>query len=201
MQRYKVFIYDSPVFLGNIKSFNEKIDIEVIWDIINQEELINDLKNKKYEGMNVFISFKDVVQGFKEFSTYFEKIEAAGGLVFKKECLLVINRLGRVDLPKGKLEERESIEECAIREVEEECGIDQIEIIKPLESTYHCYEIKGKWMLKTTYWFEMISNTKLDPTPQKEEDIDWVKWIPKKELNNVMKDTYPSLHQLLKTLI
>lgn len=201
MQRYKVFIYDSPVFFGNIKSFTEKMDVELNWEEINQEEFVQDIKDKKFEGKNVLVIVSDVQKGFEEFSSYFKKIEAAGGLVYKGDCLLVIKRLGRTDLPKGKLEEGESIEECAIREVEEECGIDQIEIVKVLENTYHCYEMRGKWMVKTTYWYEMISKTQLEPKPQVEEDIEWVKWISKDEIKEVMKDTYPSLIQVVNTAL
>ena len=62
------------------------------------------------------------------------------------------------DLPKGKLEENESIEQCAVREVEEECNMRLLKIVSKLPSTYHCYPYKGAWAFKTTYWYKMTSN-------------------------------------------
>ena len=67
-------------------------------------------------------------------------VEAAGGLVFNKDGdILMIFRNGKWDLPKGKLEIGESIEECAIREVEEECGISGLIIEKKIKDTYNIY--------------------------------------------------------------
>ena len=70
----------------------------------------------------------------------------------------MIFRNSKWDLPKGKLEVGENIQECAIREVEEECGISNLEIVSELSSTYHTYEMNGKAILKRTYWFKMNTN-------------------------------------------
>ena len=64
-------------------------------------------------------------------------IFASGGVVFNNEKLLMIYRNSLWDLPKGKMELNESELECALREVEEECGIDNLRVIKFLKYTYH----------------------------------------------------------------
>ena len=69
-----------------------------------------------------------------------KKIIAAGGLVINEnDELLMIFRRGKWDLPKGKLDKGESIADCALREVMEETGLQQVKIEKPLGITYHEY--------------------------------------------------------------
>ncbi len=134
----------------------------------------------------------------KDFLGLFELIEGAGGLVKNsKEELLMIYRNGKWDLPKGKIEKDEKKDVAAIREVEEECGIDQLRIIKELPQTLHIYKIKSKFILKKTYWFLMKSEYAGKLTPQIEEGITKVKWIGKKELEKVAKNSFNSLQHLL----
>jgi len=56
-------------------------------------------------------------------------------------------------LPKGKIDKGETTSEAAVREVREETGLKNIEIIGQLPDTFHIYNQKGKWLLKKTYWF------------------------------------------------
>lgn len=114
-----------------------------------------------------------------------EPVKAAGGVVFKIEnssspSVLLIFRRGVWDLPKGKLEEGESIEDCSVREVSEEVGVSVLpEIIFELPQTYHEYEEGGVHIGKTTHWFGMQfpENSDLTFAPQTEEDIEKVSWI------------------------
>ena len=125
-------------------------------------------------------------------------VEAAGGLVYNnKNQLLMIFRNGFWDLPKGKLESGESIKECAIREVEEECAVSNLEILSELKSTYHTYEINGKSILKRTYWFNMYTNYEGDLIPQTTEGITKVDWVDKDELMLRIENTYLSVRDLL----
>jgi 8-oxo-dGTP pyrophosphatase MutT (NUDIX family) len=134
---------------------------------------------------------EDLWQAFKSHHTI---IEAAGGLVTDaKNRLLVIKRLGMWDLPKGKLEEGEEIEKAAVREVEEECGITDLTLIRQLPDTYHCYRLRGKHILKRTYWFEMQYKGSEMPTPQIEEDISEVIFMDANQVEHAKQHTYPSL--------
>jgi len=116
-----------------------------------------------------------------------EHIAAAGGVVYRKQDnhieVLVIFRRGVWDLPKGKLEDDESISQCAQREVAEEVGLDELPtIITDLPDTYHEYQQGGTSFGKTTHWFAMQLQEPVEVfTPQVEEDIQKVRWMPLKE--------------------
>lgn len=107
-------------------------------------------------------------------------VPAAGGFVVRgagdeKEILLILRR-GIWDLPKGKLDAGETIEECAVREVREELGIESVEIAGSLGHTVHGYPHDGRYAVKTTHWFAM--RTDADSfRPQKKERIERVEWV------------------------
>ena len=129
-------------------------------------------------------------------------IEAAGGLVFnKEEQILMIFRNGKWDLPKGKLEIGESVEECAIREVEEECGIYGLDIIDKLLETYHTYSLKGEEILKRTYWYKMRTDFDGELVPQIEEGITKVSWVSKDQISEKLKNSYGNISDVLKIII
>jgi ADP-ribose pyrophosphatase YjhB (NUDIX family) len=140
---------------------------------------------------------------WKIFISYCELSEAAGGLVMNEEGdYLIILRHGKWDLPKGKLEYDGSPEEGALREVKEECGIEKLELVKPLEKTFHTYHLKRKRMLKKTHWFLMKSGTDELLIPQKEEDIQEVRWMTKEKIRKkVYANTYNSIRELLEHFI
>jgi 8-oxo-dGTP pyrophosphatase MutT (NUDIX family) len=138
---------------------------------------------------------------FDYFSALFHIIEAAGGLVKnKKGEYLFIFRNGKWDLPKGKIEKGESIKTAAIREVQEECGVNELNIVKELSSTYHIYFIEKKAILKRTYWFEMICKDDFKLVPQTEEGITEVKWMDAKKLKQVYDNTFESIKEVLKEI-
>ncbi|RLD52398.1 MAG: NUDIX hydrolase [Bacteroidetes bacterium] len=147
------------------------------------------------------ISFEhpDLNKLFNDIKSYFNYIEAAGGLVKNKNNeLLVIHRFDIPDLPKGKIEKNEKPEDTAIREVEEECGITGLKITGKAEPSYHIYTIKNKKVLKKTHWFYM--NYAGDETlkPQTEEDITKVEWCDVQKLTEFQKQTYKSLKGYFK---
>jgi 8-oxo-dGTP pyrophosphatase MutT (NUDIX family) len=108
-------------------------------------------------------------------------ITAAGGVVLRKPNLeneiLLIHRNGIWDLPKGKCEFGETVEACARREVAEEVGIPEPDILRSLGTTQHEYEQSGEQILKTTHWY-LMETTSVQFTPQKEEQIEEVAWVP-----------------------
>ena len=110
--------------------------------------------------------------------------------------MLFIYRFDKWDLPKGKLEKGESIQECAIREVEEECGITNLSIDKELETTYHIFKRNEKMILKVTYWFLMRTNYSGNLTPQEEEGIDQVVFKNAHETSKALQNTYQNIKLL-----
>lgn len=131
----------------------------------------------------------------------FTLIKAGGGAVWNEDgALLFIFRRGKWDLPKGKLDDGESIEQCALREVEEETGVQHPVLTKPLITTYHTYYESGKHILKESYWFEMKVGGKQLLKPQTEEDIHDIKWLMPSSWEEIMENTFPSIRDVLAEL-
>ena len=110
----------------------------------------------------------------------------------------MIFRNEKWDLPKGKLNQNENIKECAIREVEEECGISGLSILNALQDTYHTYEIKGRKILKRTYWFSMNTDFKGRLIPETEEGITEVVWVDKDQIAEKLNNSFENIKELLK---
>jgi ADP-ribose pyrophosphatase YjhB (NUDIX family) len=132
------------------------------------------------------------------FLRMFKNIDAGGGLVKNERGeRLFIFRLGKWDLPKGKLSGKESAKEAAIREVKEETGLQKVKITGTLPSTWHIYSGKGKQILKQTHWFEMKANSNQPLIPQTEEDISDVRWFRKENIGIVLENTYGSIKEII----
>jgi 8-oxo-dGTP pyrophosphatase MutT (NUDIX family) len=106
---------------------------------------------------------------------------------------LFIKRLGKWDLPKGKLEPNEKKKDAAVREVEEECGIKIKRLGEKMLKTYHVYEIKGKVALKISHWYAMEAKAKQKLIPQTEENITEVKWFSKNDFSIIRANTYANI--------
>jgi ADP-ribose pyrophosphatase YjhB (NUDIX family) len=134
------------------------------------------------------------------FASLFNEIEAAGGLVSNAAGeLLMIFRNGKWDLPKGKLDAGESPESASLREVEEECGLNELVLDKLVATVYHTYQQKEKHYLKKTYWYKMTTSHKGSLTPQLEEGITEVKWMARRDMIVAMENTWASIRDLLKS--
>lgn len=128
---------------------------------------------------------------------HFKVLVAAGGLITNPagEILLMFRR-GKWDLPKGKQDEGESLEECAVREVREETGLQQITLTDKITETFHYYPLKEKKVLKHTYWYRMqFTGTELT-VPQIEEDIMDIQWIKPENLGKYLKFSYKNIEDV-----
>ncbi|MFV0531218.1 MAG: NUDIX hydrolase [Flavobacteriales bacterium] len=164
---------------------------------------ILDLLNQK-KNYSICVYYNDLDFLWNNFQNTFKTIEAAGGVVKNRlGQILFIKRLGVWDLPKGKIEKNESCEEAAIREVEEECHIFGLKILKPLPTTYHIYYDKNqKPVLKIVYWYEMLCEEEYQHLiPQIEEDIEEVVWKDSAEIQSALKNTYQNIKLLFKEVM
>lgn len=130
-----------------------------------------------------------------------EKIVAAGGLVFnEKKQLLMIFRREKWDLPKGKLDKGEKIEDCALREVEEETGLKKLVLKNFAGLTYHEYfdKYSNKNVTKETHWYEMFAPGDQPLTPQTEEDIQEIEWVDEKHIREKLNNTYPNIIEIVE---
>jgi len=132
-----------------------------------------------------------------------QKIIAAGGLVLNDNNeLLMIFRRGKWDLPKGKLDEGEKIEDCALREVQEETGLQQIKILDFLGETFHEYfdEYSKTDVVKETHWFKMHAENGQPLIPQTEEDIEVIEWVDENNVLEKLQNSYPNIIEIIEKL-
>lgn len=198
---YKVFFNNRTVFLcdkyitnfekfdGLFYKYETKADLVKFWEFF---EIASGSLN------NLFIIHEDISKLHQEFFEFFQVIDAAGGVVTNaKNQILIIKRFGKWDLPKGKLTPGENIEKAALREVNEECGISGLKIIRQLKSTYHTYYLNNQKILKKTSWFEMKYSGDETFRPQVEEDITEVVWFNRENLPEITSNTYKSIIDVL----
>lgn len=123
---------------------------------------------------------------------------AGGGLVKNQRGeFLLIYRRDRWDLPKGHLDEGETIEACALREVREETGLTQLDIVTPIMVTYHTYVYDNQEILKETHWFLMNEKMNEQLVAQTEEDIQRIEWVKRSELNKYYDEMFPLIRDVL----
>ncbi|MDO4763816.1 MAG: NUDIX domain-containing protein [Flavobacteriaceae bacterium] len=195
---YKVFINEKKLSINNVSTRAEK---NIIYDGFNSIEIALDLlENTSCKEVNILGEKPDEI--WEDFQDSFTNVEAAGGIVENKNGdFLFIFRLGKWDLPKGKLESNESIENTAVREVEEETGIQNLELKNFVDTTYHIYKDKknNAPMLKITYWYLMKYNGNETPKPQTEEGITKAEWKNKENISSeVLPNTFRNIQLILE---
>lgn len=167
----------------------EKSDIDTILELLQ--------KNVFNQVTSITISVNDHIAAKDYFKSKFKIVKAAGGVVEKKDKILMIYRLKKWDLPKGKLDKGEKSTEAAIREVEEECNI-KVELGEKICNSWHTYSLNEKNILKKTSWYIMRSVDHSKMKPQKDEDIEEVKWLKTKDLFHALEDSYRSIRWVFK---
>lgn len=206
---YKVFFNDSTIQFEPESKRSSKNNITQS-AVLEDHELIKNLISTIHSGgltKDFVILHDDPHTLWHTFKNQLVEIPAAGGLVMSNnQALLFIRRLGVWDLPKGKIEKRETAEEAAIREVEEECGVSGLKIIRPLDSTFHIYrspylKSSGNLVLKETKWFLMSCDDEQTLVPQVDENIEEARWFTREGLDEVRANTYSSIRDFLDKTI
>lgn len=147
----------------------------------------------------IYIPTHDTEWTYRKLCAEFKEVDAAGGLVRNRRGdYLLIRRYGMWDLPKGHKEPGEDILLTALREVQEETGVDRLEAGELICITDHCYLRDGVWHLKHTWWYDMLYNDPEGLSPQREEDISKAAWVAKSSLPPFIKDSYPSIMEVFR---
>ena len=145
----------------------------------------------------VCIPTSDIRGTYKAICAEFLEVNAGGGLVSNRRGdYLLISRNGMWDLPKGHQDPGEDIKVTALREVQEETGISELEVRELICITDHCYKRNGIWHLKHTWWYDMLYTDPTDLTPQTEEDITKAAWVARSSLPPYLLNTYPSIQEV-----
>ena len=204
MVMYTIFYNDKHIRIKQLSEGDLIEDKQAIIVYKKKSEIIAAIHQLEINNAitSVIILHHDVDEVLKTIKRIFKPIDAAGGLVKnRKNEYLLIFRNGKWDLPKGKVERNEKIEDAAVREVEEECGIKQLQIIKPLPSTFHVYTLKDKKVLKHTYWFEMLCKDDAPLKPQLEEGITDAQWMGKKDTITALNNSFASIRDMAVTAL
>jgi len=191
---YNVFVNKKQLTIDKKSNFN--FDLKVNYSGFNQlKSLVEDLENGKMNSALIVADTPDDV--LADFYKICEvRIAAGGKVVNSKGEILFIKREGVWDLPKGFVEKGESLEQGALREIEEETGVSNLEIIDELTTTYHTYRYRGNLVLKVSHWFNVKTSFDGELKPQTEEGITEVKWLRPSEVDKALKNTWENIKLL-----
>ena len=192
LQKYKVFIESTYIIFSDadqgLPNWPHKRPKNI-------DELINGLHMTNFQ-----VLAPDPEQAMLAFFSHFKLLQTAGGLVqnAQADAFLWIHRFAHLDLPKGKIEKGEGTVQAAIREIEEETGLEgQFELLDTLACTFHVYEMKGRSFLKQNHWFRFRFFGTATLCAQTEEGIEAVFWLSDEEWRSRLAETYPGLRELL----
>ena len=191
---YNVFV--NKKLLRIAKKSNISFDVEEIYSGVEQlKAIVENLESEKYS--KVLLRSDKPKKVIKDFAKIAKVRVAAGGKVYNaKGEILFIFREGVWDLPKGFVEKGESLEQGAIREVEEETAVSGLKVIELIDTTYHTYRHKGKLVLKVSHWFKMSVDFEGELKPQLEEGITKAEWLDSTEVNNALENTWENIKLL-----
>ncbi len=209
----KIYFNDKPLFLTDgmtdeIQVYAHHDDAILIDEFSHPavNAMIHEMRREKVHAGIFIHSDLDILK--KAFWKKFNLVQAGGGLVSnEQQAYLFMFRRGKWDLPKGKLDPGETLEQCAIREVGEETGLSAVRLDSPLLITHHTYDENGRHILKETHWYRMsVAGAGAEiPVPdervarfQQYEAITEIAWANKERIAELAKNTFPSIIDVLK---
>jgi len=192
---YQIFVNEKPIVLTT-KVEHETDFKNYLLETTPIGKVIKEIQKNSLQSIRLIGNDNKTL--LKRFLKLLPNVIAGGGKVYNTNGeVLFIFRNNKWDLPKGKAEGKETIDETAIREVEEETGISGLSIVKPLEMTYHIFKRNGNYKIKITYWFEMKTNYDGLLLPQEEEGITKVAWLNKNQIKKAMTNSYANIKLLV----
>ncbi len=203
----KIYFDDKPLFLCD--AVDETVqpyvhhDDAVFIDELDSHTIKSMIHEMELPAVHAGVFFHtDLAELKKAFFKKFILVQAGGGLVQnEKKEILIIFRRGKWDLPKGKLDKGEKLEDCAVREVEEETGLQNVQLLSPLTITYHTYHEGTRFILKESHWYNMTVTGDQELVPQTSEDINEIKWVKPADIEKYLDNSFPSVKDLLEGLI
>jgi 8-oxo-dGTP pyrophosphatase MutT (NUDIX family) len=199
----KIYFNDRPLFLCDamtpeITTYAHHDDAVLIDEFSHPavNSMIHEMRLEKiHAGIFVHSNLEELRKAvWKKFVL----VKAGGGLVRNGEGqYLFMLRRGIWDLPKGKLDPGETIEQCAVREVGEETGLQGVQLGAPLLVTYHTYDENGKHILKESHWFRMNAPDMKGLKPQQAEQITELRWVDGEAMKVLLRNTFPSVRDVI----
>lgn len=162
----------------------------------NFDKALKMLDKQSFKGVMLVEPDREKLE--KELLWAFYPLHSAGGVVLNENNdLLMIFRRGRWDLPKGKLDEGEDIEQCAVREVIEETGLKTISLKDKICNTLHIYPMSGQMILKYTTWYMMQGTSTEVLLPQAEENIEKAIWVKHSQISQLLENSFETIADVL----
>ncbi len=187
-----IYLTDEPIVKGAGNSFALKE--------VSFKEILKLLKMPDVKAL--FLHHHNPDKLLSKFRKKVKTIIAGGGRVSNlKGEILFIYRNKKWDLPKGRIERNETIEEGALREVKEETGVKKLKIIGPIGPTYHLFKRNGETKLKITHWFEMSTTYSGELCPEKSEGISKAVWLSEDKIQKASTKSYANIANLLRQKI
>jgi 8-oxo-dGTP pyrophosphatase MutT (NUDIX family) len=192
---YTIFVGNKPIILTT--QIERETDFKLfLLKSVNIGKVIKLLNTTNLKGVYLVHSNKEKL--LKLFLKLLPNVIAGGGKAYNTNNeILFIYRNNKWDLPKGRRERKETIEESAIREVEEETGVKGLSITKSLPTTYHIFKRSGKHKIKVTYWFEMKTDFDGKLYPEQSEGITKVEWLDETASKKALENSYANIKLLV----
>lgn len=188
---YKVFVNDVPIILSTEKYIGKHYTSIPI-KRVNLKKIIKKVAKGELSYINLYHSKEHKL--LKHLKKKLPVVIAGGGLVRNAHGeVLFIRRNKKWDIPKGKIEKKESIEDCAVREVMEETGVQDIKLGDLITVTYHVFKRNNKYKLKETHWFKMYTEFEGELVPQPNEGITKVRWKNFEKAQKALQDSYENV--------
>ena len=196
---YKVFFNQKPIVLTTEITTPKEDSPFFYVKFTNKKFIVHVLKSKKVKMLFLYHSKEEKLWYY--FFNMFKLIEAAGGLVrnLNTNQYLFIFRNKKWDLPKGRINKNEDVKNAAIREVEEETGVENLSIIKPLSTTFHIFKKNRKYRLKKTFWYSMTTDYDKELTPETREGIEKAIWINKDSIPSLKNKMYRNINLVISS--
>lgn len=195
-------VFDCVVRSSGVINLNELAGNVLIDDVEAPQvrQLIAQLVEEPFNNTRFVVRPHNYYEAKEDFMSLFKVINAAGGVVEKDDNVLMIYRLKKWEFPKGKLDKKESFKDAAVREVEEETGLE-VELGDKLCTTWHTYTFRKKRILKCTKWYSMECIDDRNMAPQENEGIEKVEWFSTQQVESVLSDTYNSIRYVWKSYL
>jgi 8-oxo-dGTP pyrophosphatase MutT (NUDIX family) len=190
---YKVFVNQDVIILTSVVPFGKKINL---YDL--KKKSIDDIISLVKKHHKIYLFHKNSEKLISTFKKKIKVVKAGGGIVKNRnDETLFIYRRNKWDLPKGKMDKGETIDQTALREVKEETGVKNLSIIGFKMNTYHIFKKEKNFRLKVTSWYNMLSNYEGKFIPETKEGISKVVWKNNKKIKKI-KNTFPNIKLLLE---
>lgn len=189
-----IYVNNKPIYLTTVVEKETDFKNFLLKDV-DLNVVLKTLSKKKINAVRLIGHSEDKL--LKTFKKKLPNVIAGGGKVYNSNNkILFIYRNDKWDLPKGKAEKKEHIQDTAMREVEEETGVGNLKIIETLPVTYHIYKRNGKHKLKITHWFKMQTTFDGPLEPQINEGITKVDWLDDAQAKDALSNSYANIKLL-----